>query len=160
MSPAAPQRCPFLREARVRQCRASAYRKMILRTPRPASEERCSSGEYRACPGYRESGSGAALETGSCPFLDESEMQYCAAAPVAKYVPCSEALLHRCGNAQYHYCDLYLALSEAGGDDEAPVEGIALPGRLRYARNHMWLEAGADETWHVGIDAFLARPSL
>ena len=85
--------------------------------------------------------------------MRESLMQYCAAAGVTKFVPYSESLLSRCGGDGYRYCELYLAMAHP----ELPAEETALPGWLRYAPNHMWLDVGEDGGCHVGIDAFFCR---
>jgi len=83
-------------------------------------------------------------------------MQYCGAAPVAKFVPYSESLLSRCGNDSHRYCELYLAMAHPeAGDTE--VDGIAMPDGLEYSANHMWLDTTEDGICHAGIDAFLSR---
>ena len=94
--------------------------------------------------------------SGTCPYLGESLMQYCAAAPVMKIVPYSESLLSRCGTDGYRYCELYLGMAHPGLDAEE-VDGIALPEWLRYSANHMWVDVTEDGTCHAGIDAFLSR---
>jgi glycine cleavage system H lipoate-binding protein len=83
-------------------------------------------------------------------------MQYCGAAPVAKFVPYSESLISRCGNDSHQYCELYLGMAhpEMPADE---VDGISMPGWLRYSANHMWLDVTPDGTCHAGIDAFLSR---
>src|SRR5215475_13748639 len=91
--------CPILREAQVKYCQTAALRKLIPIARTGRAEEKCSTGEYANCSVFRAKGSpeGPAGE-GPCPFLRESLMQYCAAAPVTKLVPYSESLLSRCGN--------------------------------------------------------------
>lgn len=41
-------------------------------------------------------------------------------------------------------------------DTETIVEGIAVPRRVAYSANHMWLDTDDDGLYHVGLDAFLA----
>ncbi len=101
-------RCPNLKEATVKCCRVSAYRKMIVQTPGQADREKCSSEEYAGCPLARQHGTTFATES-RCPFLQESQAQYCAAASVMKFIPYSEARLMRCGGDDYQTCELYVA---------------------------------------------------
>ena len=148
--------CPFLREAQVRFCHASSVRKMIpLRATGGGTDEKCSSAAYATCRVYQSSPIDGAAG-GPCPYVGESLMQYCAAAPVAKLVPFSESLLSRCGNDNHRYCELYTAMANPRdrGDE---VDGIAMPAELRYTANHLWLEVGEDGQCHAGIDAFLSR---
>jgi glycine cleavage system H lipoate-binding protein len=144
--------CPFLKEAQVRYCRSSSVRKLIPLAVGGRAEEKCSSAEFVDCPVYRLNPEPA---SGLCPYLRESLMQYCAAAPVAKMVPYSESLLSRCGTDGYRYCELYLAMAHPAGGEEP--DGIALPDWLLYSPNHMWVDVSEDGTCHVGIDAFLSR---
>jgi len=146
--------CPFLREAAVKYCQTAAFRKLIPLAAAGRADEKCDSAAHAACPVFRlqhqEAGPGA------CPYLRESLMQYCGAAPVARFVPYSESLLSRCGNDGYRYCELYLQMAHP----EAPaaeVGAIAAPDWLGYSANHMWLDASGDGLCHVGIDAFLSR---
>jgi glycine cleavage system H lipoate-binding protein len=158
--------CPFLREANVRSCGASAFRKMILETT-ASDTERCSSERYLECPAAapRLGGEPAAR----CPFLQESHAEFCAAAPVVRYIPASGGSQSRCHSDGHFYCELYLAHADpegnrlprrgrrSGGSADAPhVEGIPVPSHLSYAPNHMWLDVAADGYRHVGIDGFLA----
>jgi len=158
-------RCPFLREANVRYCRAAPLKKMIVHRPGQPSSERCSSPEYVRCPVARENTPKPGESC--CPFLHECLVQYCAAASVTKYIPYSESGLSRCGNDSHRYCDLYLAVASGGGGAEtAPdiighasaesVVGMQLPQNLWYSRNHLWLDMSPDGMVHIGIDAFLA----
>jgi glycine cleavage system H lipoate-binding protein len=87
--------------------------------------------------------------------LRESLMQYCGAAPVAKFVPYSESLLSRCGNDTHRYCELFLGMSRPQPD--ASGDEIYMPKWLRYSVNHMWLDVTGDGMCHAGIDAFLSR---
>jgi glycine cleavage system H lipoate-binding protein len=147
--------CPFLREAQVRYCQTAAVRKLIPITPLGQAEEKCSSPEHVNCSVFHAQGVEAAV-SGMCPFLAESLMQYCGAAPVTKMIPYSESQLSRCGCDRFRYCELYLAMAHPGVpmDD---VDGIALPEQLRYSANHMWLDIGEDGICHAGIDGFLSR---
>ena len=149
--------CPFLREAQVKYCGTSSIRKLIPIAQAGRAEERCSSENYAECPVFRGQPDARGLSAfGTCPFLHESLMQYCAAASVAKLVPYSESLLSRCGNDGYRYCELYLQMSHPLPPPET-VDGIPMPAELAYSANHMWLDIGADGLCHVGIDAFLGR---
>lgn len=148
--------CPFLREAQVKYCRTAAVRKLIPLAQAGRTDEKCSSGEFRTCKVFQTQPLEDSADRGPCPFLRESLMQYCAAAPVAKLVPYSESLLSRCGNDSFRYCELYFSMSQPGTPAEE-VEGLAMPERLRYTANHMWLDMGQDGMCHVGIDAFLSR---
>jgi glycine cleavage system H lipoate-binding protein len=146
--------CPFLREAQVKYCQTAAVRKLIPIAPRTTATEKCSSAEHTTCAVYQSQH--VEPSRGACPYLRESLMQYCAAAPVAKMVPYSESLLSRCGNDSFRYCELYCSLAHPNLRLEE-VEGIAMPGWLRYSANHMWLDLTEDGTCHAGIDAFLGR---
>ncbi|HZT29309.1 MAG TPA: hypothetical protein VFA33_05475 [Bryobacteraceae bacterium] len=154
-------KCPYLQQAEVQYCRNSVFRKMIVRTPEKVAGERCSSAAYTGCGVYREQGgNGEAGEV--CPFLAETEVEYCAAAPVTKYVPSRASAFSRCAGERYRYCDWYLRAREGagGGNEEARehwVHGIRVPNWLYYASNHMWLDMAEDGTCHLGIDGFLAK---
>ena len=145
--------CPFLKEVQVKYCRTASVRKMILAVA-CGTEEKCASGEHRHCKVFQAQPEAAG--DGPCPFLHESLMQYCAAASVPKLVPYSESVLSRCGNDSFRYCELYLSMAQprVASDD---VDGLPMPRRLLYARNHMWLDVSAGDTCHVGIDSFLSR---
>ncbi len=158
-------RCPFLREAQVKFCRASAHKKMIVRLAGQPENERCSSTEYVNCLAAKE-----LLEehpsADHCPFLHESLVQYCTASAVTKYIPYSESILSQCGTDSHKYCELYLALAQPAS---APVleqnqiagitsiEDIRIPDGLWFSPNHLWLDIGDDGMLHIGIDAFLAK---
>ncbi len=164
-------RCPFLREAQVKYCRGSAFRKMIVRVPGQPDADRCTSPDFVNCPAAQPLLDSHADGT-RCPFLQEPLMQYCAAASVTKYIPYSEAVLSHCGTDSHKYCELYLSLAHperahftdtaAAGDTtddparEYLVEGIRVPGWLAFSANHMWIDIGTDGMVHIGIDAFLA----
>jgi glycine cleavage system H lipoate-binding protein len=147
--------CPFLREAQVKYCRSAAVRKLIPLTPAAKSDEKCGSAEYVSCAVYAAHQEDDAPASGPCPFLRESLMQYCGAAPVAKFVPYSESLISRCGNDSFRYCEVYLEMAHPSMGSEQ--DGIATPGWLRYSSNHMWLDVTDDGVCHAGIDAFLSR---
>lgn len=165
-------RCPFLREAQVKFCKSSAYKKMILRTAANANGEKCSLPDYVTCPEAKVLHEEQPSQS-HCPFLHESLVQYCSAASVTKYIPYSESLLSRCGNESHLHCELYLAMAEAevretsavtmsrkGPQEDAMdewVEGIRVPLELGYSGNHMWMETNKDGVCHVGVDAFLTR---
>jgi glycine cleavage system H lipoate-binding protein len=149
--------CPFLREVQVKYCRTSAVRKLIPLAQGAAAEGRCATADHARCKAFQlEPGaSSEGASDGPCPYLTESLMQYCGAAPVTKFVPFSEASLSRCGRQSFRYCELYLAMAHP----ELPesVEGIEAPSWLRYSANHMWLDVTDDHVCHAGIDAFLGR---
>jgi glycine cleavage system H lipoate-binding protein len=155
-------RCPFLREANVRYCRAAPLKKMIVHRPGQVGNERCSSPEYERCPLAREQ----MLEPNQerCPLLDSCLVQYCAAASVTKYIPYSESGLSRCTTDGHRYCDLYLAVANAGASGEpqsqphgcAEADALSLPRMLRYSPNHLWLDMSPEGVVHIGIDAFMA----
>jgi glycine cleavage system H lipoate-binding protein len=157
-------RCPFLREEQVKSCRAVPFRKPLARTALKGADERCSSPDHVLCPAAPPSRE-AHPATSRCPFLLESLVQFCAAAPVPRYVPWSESPDLRCGHDGHRFCELFLAIAGAGGrrppirsSDERVVEvaGIPMPEWLYYAPNHFWLDVGDDGLTHLGLDAFLA----
>jgi glycine cleavage system H lipoate-binding protein len=146
--------CPFLREAAVKYCQTAAFRKLIPLAAAGRADEKCDSAAHADCPVFRLQNREAT--PGPCPYLRESLMQYCGAAPVARFVPYSESLLSRCGNDGYRYCELYLQMAHPkplAADDSV----IAAPDWLRYSANHMWLDATGDGLCHVGVDGFLSR---
>lgn len=142
--------CPFLKEAEVDTCRHAVTRTMIVHSAATAALDKCSSDRFFTCPVYRAAADGPPDDTSRCPFLQESLMQYCGAAPVTKYIPYSEASLSRCGTNAFHYCDLYLTLAHP----DAPE---SVPEWLWFTENHMWLDAAADGSFHAGIDELLAK---
>lgn len=147
--------CPFLKEAQVKYCQTASVRKLIPLGAGRQADEKCSSAKHASCPVFR-SHADEDAESGACPYLRESLMQYCGAAPVAKLIPYSESLLSRCGGSAYRYCELYLGMAHPEPERNA-VDGVALPDWLRYSPNHMWLDIGEDGICHAGIDAFLSR---
>lgn len=161
-------RCPFLREAQVKFCQASPFKKMIVRTPGQAENEKCSSPDYVSCPAAKQSHEEFPSQT-HCPFLTESLVQYCSAASVTKFIPYSESVLSRCGTENHRYCELYMALAHTDPhkppvnsnnrqqeNQEQWIDGIQIPNNLSFSANHLWLDAGEDGCYHVGIDGFLA----
>jgi glycine cleavage system H lipoate-binding protein len=148
-------RCPLLREAQVKSCQASAFKKMIIRGADDLGHEKCSSLEYVHCPTVKQHREETPALS-RCPFLHESLVQYCQAAPVTKYIPYSESALSPCGSDNHEYCELFLALARPGGvPEQESVQGIPVPKNLHYAPNHMWLDVSAEGWCHIGIDAFL-----
>jgi glycine cleavage system H lipoate-binding protein len=150
--------CPFLREVQVKYCRAATVRKLIPLVQGAAAETRCASPDHVLCKAFQAESAGRPLGPaagGACPYLSESLMQYCGAAPVTKFVPYSESSLSRCGRDNFRYCDLYQAMAHPEAAETA--EGIAVLDGLRYSANHMWLDVADDHVCHAGIDAFFAR---
>jgi glycine cleavage system H lipoate-binding protein len=165
-------RCPFLREAQTKFCRVSAFRKMIVREPGQADNDRCFTPDHVGCPAFtahEEHNPG----TGHCPFLEEAHIQYCGAASVVKYIPYTEEVLSQCGTDRHNYCELFLSIAQpdrthlpatdadpsaadAGRCQEHLVDGVHVPGWLWYSPNHMWLDVGERGNVHIGVDAFLA----
>lgn len=145
-------RCPFLREAQVKFCQASPYRKFIVRLPEQTARERCSSPDHVDCPAARQHQE-ERPSLSHCPFLHESLVQYCTAASVAKYVPYTESANTRCGTESHRYCELFLAIS--GPDPESRESASRFPQELYFSPNHFWLDLGEDGTFHIGCDAFL-----
>jgi glycine cleavage system H protein len=153
-------RCPFLREAQVKSCQASAYRKMIARSSVHAGNERCLSEDYVHCPSVKQLHEELPSHS-RCPFLEESLVQFCAAAPVTKYIPYTESLRSRCISGRHRYCELFLVLAHPGKNSgsrpEEGVDGLAVPEELYYSRSHLWLDVNEDGTCQIGIDALLAH---
>ncbi len=166
-------RCPFLREAQVKFCCVSEFKKMIVRSQGDESNERCSSPTYVTCPAAKQRQEDLPSRT-HCPFLQESLVQYCSAASVVKYVPYNDLTLSRCGNSSHRYCELLMMLQNpgqiasritdvAGSDlDESEssvwlIDGLQTTGWLFYSANHMWADIDDEKFCHVGIDPFLAK---
>ncbi len=158
-------RCPFLREAQVKFCQASPFRKMIVRTLGQPDHERCSSPDYVNCPAAKQHHEDHP-SMAHCPFLTESLVQYCSAAAVTKFIPYSESALSRCTNDSHRYCELYVALAhaQAGATESAPPapagntepRRLPVPEHLYFAANHMWIDLDRDGSYHLGVDAFFA----
>lgn len=152
-------RCQFLREAQVRFCSASAYKKLILRTDdHPA--ERCTSSQWTTCPAAKQHREDHPA-TQHCPFLQESLVQYCSVASVSKFIPYTDASTARCNTESHRYCDVFLDLARSSDLHKDPslrmVEGIRIPPSRTLTRNHWWIDHHADGLWHIGIDEFLTR---
>lgn len=148
--------CPFLRETLVESCSHSLVRKLIVRNPENLPLERCSSRKFGECALFAtapEPDTGA----GHCPYLEESLMQYCGAAPVPKFIPFSEAVLSRCGSTAHRYCELFITMAHPRQAHVPEVDGMLVPEWLHYTPNHMWLDISDDGVCHIGIDALLAR---
>lgn len=158
-------RCPFIKEAQVKYCQNSAFRKLILRKASNGIDEKCSTRAYAECSIYQQRVHDEGYP--ACPYLAQQLVQFCAAAPVAKFIPYSESVLSRCGTEKYRYCELYLSLAEPGIESGTPsyspdcprewIEGIRVPEWLYYSPNHMWLDVSSDGCCHIGVDAFLIR---
>jgi glycine cleavage system H lipoate-binding protein len=165
-------RCPFLREAQVKFCRASSIRKMIVRTPEHAADERCMSSRWISCPIAKQHCEEHPSQS-HCPFLHEALVQHCSAAPVSQFIPYTEPQLSCCGTESHKYCEVYVSLAHpewkfvpssrsekqhSGSEDDIQIiDGIPMPEWLAYAPNHMWLDLSSDGTCHVGVDAFFAN---
>jgi glycine cleavage system H lipoate-binding protein len=145
--------CPYIRETRVNSCANSGIRKLIPQAEGMVATGRCAAGDWRECAWC--SAEAKQEVSLNCPLRQESLMQYCAAAPVMRFVPYSEPLLSRCGSDAYHYCELFLDVMSASRHAEAELS--CAPPDLLYTRNHWWLDASGDGPCHLGIDAFLAR---
>jgi hypothetical protein len=117
-------RCPFLREAQVKFCQVAPSRKMILRIPVQGVHEKCSSADYVTCSAAKEYHEEIPNQD-RCPFLQESLMQYCAAAPVIKLLPYSESILSRCGNHDHLCCEVYLSMADP--EHHVPAGGPSNP---------------------------------
>ncbi|HUP05402.1 MAG TPA: hypothetical protein VMU19_15495 [Bryobacteraceae bacterium] len=146
--------CPFLKEIRVKYCQSAAIRKLIPTANSGRAHEKCSSEGHGDCPIFQ--AQPPEEDAAICPYLRDSLMQYCGAAPVAKFVPYSESLLSRCGTDSHRYCELYLAMANPEMPP-AEADSISMPEGLRFSENHMWLDVTEDGICHAGIDAFLSR---
>lgn len=145
--------CPFLKETRVRWCRAAGIRKPIPESQSDDAACRCLDERFRACRWV-------SLESREapppCPHLEHALVQYCEAAPLTRFVPFSEPLLTRCGSDAHKYCDFYLDILRAARPPLRDHEFVA-PEDLYYTRNHWWIDLQDEGLCHVGVDAFLAR---
>jgi glycine cleavage system H lipoate-binding protein len=154
-------RCPYLREAQVKFCRASAFKKMIVRTPDTGGQERCVSPDWVSCSMAKQRNEDHPSQS-HCPFLHEMLSQYCSVSAVKTFIPYSDSQSSSCSNEGHRYCDAFVSLVNAGtqpavgSDVRESVNDIPMPGLLFYARNHMWLDNTDESSCHVGIDAFLA----
>jgi glycine cleavage system H lipoate-binding protein len=167
-------RCPYLKDASVKYCRVSAFKKMILQVPGQAEQERCSTPGFVDCTMAQKQG-GLLPFHSSCPYLQESPAQYCSAAPLTRFIPYRENHLSPCGGEGHRYCEFFLGIDsedqpvlskqtaseaiQAGADgrQEDFVEGMEFPRRLAYSTNHMWLDIAAEGSCHIGVDALLPK---
>lgn len=162
-------RCPFLREEQVKSCQAAPFRKSLARSAATGEGERCTSAGHASCPVAPRSRE-AHPDASRCPFLRESLVQFCSAAPRPTYVPWSESPELRCAHDGHRFCELFLAAAGPAArgpalpapdyPEEAEttvVGGVPVPAWLFFADNHLWLDAGDDGLCHIGVDAFLAR---
>jgi glycine cleavage system H lipoate-binding protein len=149
--------CPFLKEARVKYCEKSAFRRMI-RIAGDIGQGTCSTPRYQGCAVYQRHANTS--QDAQCPYLRESLAQYCATTAVPRFIPYRAPGLSRCASDSYRYCDFYLAAEPAamnGEKREYETDGIRMPNWLHYTANHMWLDEGQGGACHIGVDAFLAR---
>lgn len=153
-------RCQFLREAQVRFCSASAYKKLIIRSTEPIAE-RCTSAQWTTCAAAKEHRE-EHPQTAHCPFLQESLVQYCSLASVSKFIPYTDAAISRCNTDNHRYCAAFLEVAEPSSGKNPPpntevVDGIRIPGSMGFTRNHLWIEENEEGMLHLGADEFLAR---
>lgn len=115
--------CPFLKEARVKYCEASPFRRMILELASDTASERCSSPGWTECPAATRTFDDRRAER--CPFLRDALTEFCSASPVTKYIPANDSLLSRCRSDGHVYCELYRerANPEVEWGDEAGGTG-------------------------------------
>jgi glycine cleavage system H lipoate-binding protein len=147
-------KCPFLQEATVRFCGASAYRKMIRQEVIHQEDQCCSSPSYfEECVLARER-LRERPPAAECPLLQEAQVQFCSSASITKFIPYTDALT-RCACDAHRYCELYRA--RAHPTAPAQADEIPLPAKLGYSYNHMWFDVGDSRCVHVGVDGFLAR---
>lgn len=146
--------CPFLAETHVRNCHSTALARPIPHTGRTAEAGICTTAAHRQCPLF--DGEPGAPAAARCPHLVESPMLYCTAAPVVKFIPYSQTEVSRCGNGRHAYCEVYLSAACGGSRPSRRVEGVVVPEDLYFTANHMWLDQGEDDYWHIGVDGFLA----
>jgi glycine cleavage system H lipoate-binding protein len=114
-----------------------------------ATDDKCFTPGYATCPLCA-----PAPEPGfsTCPYLEEKPVEFCAAAPVRKFVTCGERAFSRCKTQAHRYCDLFLARAP-----QRRNTSVFAPARLYYSANHMWFDPARDGCWHAGIDDLLAR---
>src|SRR5437868_817096 len=143
-------RCPYLKDANVKLCGNSAWRKMIVQQAADAGDEKCSSSSYANCPLYPRRGEEAPADS-RCPYLEEKRAEYCAAARVPQLVPHTEAS-SRCKSDSYKYCNAL-----PGRVPRRLDNGVEVPVHLYYSVSHLWLDPGTDGGWHIGIDSLLAK---
>ncbi len=150
--------CPFLKETRTRNCHAMPARRGIVCEATAAATDKCLTAAHATCPVLVER-KVSPSPTGRCPLLDETLVQYCAAAQTPKYIPFSQSQITRCGSSAYRYCEMYLSLARPSldrPDTVQNIDGIDLPERLFFTPNHLWLDVEEDGMCHIGVDALLA----
>jgi len=150
-------KCPFLKEAKVKTCVASPYKKMIVQTDGLEHQERCSGSDWISCPAAKtefQDHKGA----DHCPFLHEALVQYCSATPISKLIPYSESVLSRCGTESHLYCEAFLSMAGPGEEVEQHDRGSgpSESDSLFHSRNHMWIRTHEDGGCHIGVDRFFA----
>src|SRR4051794_12846598 len=143
-------RCPYLKQANVKLCGNSAWRKMIVQQAVHGIDEKCASASYTSCPVYRDRGEQVAADP-RCPYFEEKVAEYCAVAAVPQLVPHTESA-SRCKSDSYNYCQVFRGQAPRRLDD-----GLQAPADLYYSVNHLWFDAAADGVWHLGIDGLLAK---
>ncbi|MCK4413576.1 MAG: hypothetical protein KAY32_08535 [Candidatus Eisenbacteria sp.] len=167
--------CPFLKEATVRYCGIAPVRKLVPRDSIHEDDQRCTTPDYQRCPTAQAHLTGHDGLT-ECPFLQESLVQYCAAAEVTKFIPCNDSVLSRCNGDNHRHCPLYLqrahprhqrsahdgclaapAGRQPAGQIDDDTGEIPTPDSLAFAPSHMWIDVGENGCCDVGIDALLAR---
>ncbi len=99
-------RCPYLIDTRVKYCRVSEFKKMILLGSEPSGPEKCSTPGYLECDVARQHGVMLPVQA-CCPHLQEAPAQYCAAAPMIKFIPRSGEQLSSCVGESYRACEYY-----------------------------------------------------
>ncbi|MCU0454512.1 MAG: hypothetical protein MUE68_12735 [Bacteroidetes bacterium] len=149
-------RCPFLREAQVKFCRGAVSSKMIMRSSASDEHERCTSDSWPDCPAARQHHQEHAPAK-RCPFLHESLVQYCAGAPVSKFVPYSDDQSARCSDDRHAYCDVLLSLEGGRAPRTNGDPATWVPDGRHFAPNHLWLDVAPDGHWHIGVDAFVGH---
>ncbi len=152
-------RCPFLREAQVKWCRAGPVRKQIVRHTGTSLHERCTSGEWMTCPTARVLHEDCPSLT-HCPFLQETLAQYCSAAGISKFIPYNEVIPSRCSTDNHSYCQVFLT-SRASPPASWPTRssGATVPKNRNFlfTPNHMWIHVEEEGNLHIGVDTLLAE---
>lgn len=150
------RKCPFLKAAQVGSCQVSPVRKLIRHSSIREEDQRCSTPTYVDCPACQGKLNGR-RNLPVCPFLEQSLVQYCAAAAVTKFIPYNDDLLSCCHSDAHRYCQPYIQRASPGRLTAQSTEEVPVPDRLAFTRNHPWLDRGRDGSWQVGVDAFLGR---
>ena len=146
-------RCPFLVEGTALGCGLAPFHKLVPGLAVAQQDQCCSSQTWRACSWIREHGVPIdGTDRAACPFLEETPVCSCSAAPSSKLIPRTSTAVSRCLGDSHRYCDVFLETSTRPAAAATPV-----PHGLAFAHNHMWLDVGPDGSCHVGVDAFLVR---